>query len=903
MQIRCAQIIVAITLLTGTTVSAQPGPQTSQTFTGHLGAVTMADFTPDGLTVGTSSSDHSLKLWNAITGEELATLNGNAAPVSAMAISPNGRVLASGARDNTIKLWDIPQAKPLRSFAGHQAAVTSFAFNTEATYFLSASRDRTIRVWDAEKQDDAIVLEGHIADVTAAAWRADRNQIATADAAGFIRLRRTVDNAAEGTIGAHQGEVTALFYHSNNRQIISTGSDGLAKVWQLPIIAPRAIASEEQSVDIATISADGQLIATAGSLNDRPTIVVRKVDDGSIVVSLLGHEAPVTSLAFNNNHSRLISGSEDKTVRVWDIADSKFPELLKYTGHDDAVRAVDFADTATILSTGTDGKIHQWKHAEGELVRSMEGHVGEISALGVSASTIVSASADGTIRLWNRNNAQVVRTIEHGSPVRHIAISVDNSKVASWGDNQQLKLWQTADGTLLQTVNTTEHDLTSLVFSPNSQRLAATVGDEVRVWQADDGGELQFFREHAGPTKAVGFLPDSKTLISVDASNGLRQSTVSAVRSIITHENSIIDAALYQGGNALATVSGDGVVKQWTTSNGQMSREFTAESAKLQSITATVNSQYIAAGAMDGRVFVWNSGNGTLTAEFKTPAAATSLSFSNETTLKLAVAGADQKLRFFALNDQSLLQEIAVDSQIQNIAFLPGNTRVAAAHESGVLAEWAYSSPVLTRNMTGHAGGIFNLVFTNDGTRLVSASADKTVRIWDTVTGRQIRTLSGHQGVVFGLALSADSLWIVSAGGDSTIRLWDRLSGRQLKQINAPGALYTVAMHSDGKTVAAAGIDRKVFVYDVFDGTLQATLAGHPDYIYRVAFNHRGDRLLSCGYGGHLIVWDFPSGKELYSTRAQGVLNSVAYSPDDSKIVVASDNGTAQILDLPPNAR
>ncbi|MEO1982319.1 MAG: hypothetical protein ABGZ24_17525, partial [Fuerstiella sp.] len=99
------------------------------------------------------------------------------------------------------------------------------------------------------------------------------------------------------------------------------------------------------------------------------------------------------------------------------------------------------------------------------------------------------------------------------------------------------------------------------------------------------------------------------------------------------------------------------------------------------------------------------------------------------------------------------------------------------------------------------------------------------------------------------------------------------------------------------------GIDRKVFAHDVFDGTLQATLAGHPDYIYRVAFNHRGDRLLSCGYGGHLIVWDFPSGKELYSTRAQGVLNSVAYSPDDSKIVVASDNGTAQILDLPPNAR
>ena len=138
---------------------------------------------------------------------------------------------------------------------------------------------------------------------------------------------------------------------------------------------------------------------------------------------------------------------------------------------------------------------------------------------------------------------------------------------------------------------------------------------------------------------------------------------------------------MYQGGNALATVAGDGIVKLWTTSNGLLAREIAAEDAKLLSVAATVNSQFIAAGAQDGRVFVWNSGNGTLTAEFKTPAAATSLSFSNETALKLAVAGADKKLRFYAVTDQSLLHEVAVDSPMQKIAFLPDNTSVAAAHE------------------------------------------------------------------------------------------------------------------------------------------------------------------------------------------------------------------------------
>jgi WD40 repeat protein len=894
-------IVMGSALLTCDIFAQQPA-EVARTFAGHLGSVTMADFTPDGSTIGTASGDHLLKLWNAATGDEIGTLTGHTAPVTSLAISPDGRVLASGAQDNTIKLWDIPQSKPLRIFAGHQAPTTSFAFNPDATAFLSASRDKTVRLWNTLQEGEPLVLEGHTADVTAAAFRVDQNQVATADAAGFIRLWRTIDNQSEGLLGGHRGEVTALFYHTNNQLMISTGTDGLAKVWQLPIVPPREIPSEEQPVDIATVSIDGQLIASGGKLNDRATIVIRKVEDGSVVATLLGHEAPITSLAFNSNHTRLASASEDKTVRVWDIADAKFPELLKYTEHEAAVRAVAFSDNATVLSAGADKIIQQWNAADGKLVRKYEGHTGDVNALAVSSTTLVSASADGTIRVWTTNNGQHVRTIEHGSPVKRVAISPDRTKLAAWGDDKQLKLWNAADGKLLATLDTEAADLTSIAFNPNSQQLAATVGNVVRVWQVSSGGELQFFPEHAKPTRTVSFLPDAKTLISIDASNGLRASTISALRSVAAHEKGIVDAASLQGGNLLATVAGDGMVKLWTTSNLQMARQIEAGDVQLFSVAARPDSQLIAAGAENGHVYVWNAGNGSLTTEFETPASAKSLSFSRD-NLKLAVAGADQKLRFFALNDQTLLQEYAVDSPVERIAFLPDNTRVAAAHESGNLAVWSYASPTLTRNMTGHGGGIFNLMFTSDGKTLVSASADRTVRLWDVVNGRQIRALSGHQGTVFGLTLSADSSLIVSASGDSTIRLWDRLAGRQLKQINAPGALYTVAIHPDGKTVAAAGIDRKVFVYDVFAGTLQRTLEGHPDYIYRVTFNHTGNRLLSCGYGGNLVVWDFASGKQLHATRAKGVLNSVAYAPDDSQIVVASDDGTARLMSLPANAR
>lgn len=883
--------------------SAQGLPGTTHELVGHLSSVMMANFTPDGSKVATASSDHSLKIWNAVSGEELATLVGHQGPVASVAISPDGRLLASGSQDNTIRLWDVPQTKPLQVFAGHQGAATGFAASADATLLLSAGRDRTAKLWNMTGTAEPRSIVASTAELTAAAQRGDLNQFATADAAGFIQIWRAFDSQQETMLGSHRGGVTALHYHANNQQLLSAGQDGLVKLWQLPFVPPRQITTEATPIDIVTFSTDGQLAATATRVGDRPGVLIRRVETGELIGTLLGHEAPITALAFNNNHTRLATGSADKTVRIWELADAKFPEILKYGEHTAAVRAVAFsADGSQIFSAGDDLAIRHWTAADGKLVRLLEGHTGAVTALSFVADTLASAAADGTVRIWTFGNGQLTRTIEQGSPIRQVALSTDRARFVAWSDDKQIKLWQVSDGQSLGTLDAAAEGVGSLAFSPNNQVIVATVGAVVRTWEAASLGELQFFPEHGTATRGAMFLPDNKTIVSLDGANGLRISTQHAVRSIIAQPGGVVDAALLQGGNLLATVGVDGSAKIWNMNNGQLVAPCQAGESKVTAIAARPDSQQLAGAAVDGKVFLWNGGNGAPIAEVQLKAPGRSLSFSPD-NLKLAVACADQKLRFVAINDRTLLQEVAVDSPVMRLAFLPDSQRVLIAHESGHLATWAFASPAPIRQFNGHGGGIFSLVFSHDGRTLASASADRTVRVWDVATGGQRAQLNGHQGTVFSLALSADSALLVSASGDGTIRLWDWLGGRQLKQIDAPGALYTVALHPDGNSVAAAGIDRKIYLFDAVAGTLRQTLEGHPDYIYRVTFNHAGNRLLSCGYGGNLMVWEYPGGKQLFAARAKGVLNYTAYSTDDTRLVTASDDGAARILDVPASAR
>jgi chemotaxis protein histidine kinase CheA len=138
-------VLIAVLIVPGQKLSQQKQPRTLH---GHTSSVTSVAFSPDGQTLASSSTDHTIKLWAAASGQSVRTLQGHTDAVNSVAFSPDGRTVASGSYDQTIKLWDAATRQNLRTLQDHTGGVNSVAFSPDGRTLASGSADSTIKLWD-----------------------------------------------------------------------------------------------------------------------------------------------------------------------------------------------------------------------------------------------------------------------------------------------------------------------------------------------------------------------------------------------------------------------------------------------------------------------------------------------------------------------------------------------------------------------------------------------------------------------------------------------------------------------------------------------------------------------------------------------------------------------------------
>jgi WD40 repeat protein len=249
------------------------------------------------------------------------------------------------------------------------------------------------------------------------------------------------------------------------------------------------------------------------------------------VKELTGHTDWVNSLAFSPDGSILASGSNDKSVRLWNVADGRL--LYKLTGHTNTVRSVAFSPDGTTVASGSeDGTVRLWNVNDGRPVgEPLRGHRskvtsvafsrnGKILASGGGNETFTGPSGDTTIRLWDVTSRALI-----GEPLQGHTLTVgtlafsprDDNILASGSWDRTIRLWNIADRHPRSTSLTGHTNLIRTVaFSPDGKTLASAGGDR-EVWLWDIGSKRPLrapLRGHTNEIYSVAFSPGGKIVAS-----------------------------------------------------------------------------------------------------------------------------------------------------------------------------------------------------------------------------------------------------------------------------------------------------------------------------------------------------------------------------------------------------
>jgi WD40 repeat protein len=301
--------------------------------------------------------------------------------------------------------------------------------------------------------------------------------------------------------------------------------------------------------------------------------------------TIAAHSDWVRCLSFTPDGTKLVSGSFDKTIVLWQLDTATAIHTL--IDNLKGVFALAVSADGKLLASGSwDELIKLWDLETGTLVRNLAQHQASVRSLAISpdGKTLVSGSFDQTIVLWSLPEGTVAKTLNDREPIAAIALSSDGKFLASTGDNGIVKIWSLSSGEPIVESSGNKNCIGALVISPDSQTIAAgTVNGYVVLWQLKniENGEnsgtpqmklAQTIKAHAGQINACVFSPDGQYLItgSVDGKakvwyRGEDLRFRDKARSILKGDpgRSVMSVAISPQSQSIAIGGADGTIQLW----------------------------------------------------------------------------------------------------------------------------------------------------------------------------------------------------------------------------------------------------------------------------------------------------------------------------------------------------
>jgi WD40 repeat protein len=562
---------------------------------GHAGSVTACTVTADGRRVVSASEDRTLKVWDLESGRVLSTLEGHAGTVTACAVTVDGRRVVSASEDRTLRIWDLESGRALATLAGHAGTVTACAVTADGRHLISASEDGTLKVWDLESRRTLSTLAGHTHGVTACAVTADGRRVVSASGDRTLKLWDLESGSVLVTLAGHTHGVTACAVTADGRRAISASEDRTLKVWNLAnwtlmgwdpaSWAPRnrrelaTLDGHTRGINGCAVTADGRRVVSASEDHTLKvwdlaswTLKVWDLESWRELATLDAHTRGVKACAVTSDGRRVVSASEDRTLKIWDLASGH--ALATRQGHISRVMACAVTpDGRRVVSASEDLSLKVWDFESGRALATLEGHISRVTACAVTPDGhhVISASRDRTLKIWDLeigDTIDALATLEgHTAGVMACAVAPDGRRVASASADGTLKIWDFASGRALTTLEGHSDEVMACAVTADGRRVVSASADmTLKIWDLESGRALATLRGHTGTVMACAVTADSLCVVSASADGTLKLWDLGSGRPLATlqdHTGTVMACAVTADGRCVISASEDGTLKVW----------------------------------------------------------------------------------------------------------------------------------------------------------------------------------------------------------------------------------------------------------------------------------------------------------------------------------------------------
>lgn len=577
---------------------------------GHRDWVRSVVFSANSQQLISCGDDETIRIWDVKTGECLRVLRGHQGRILALYLLPDMNLLASGGQDHTVRLWNLETYTCcVLQHDNITGWVQSLTYDPNGRILVCGDGHKKLHLWQGDKHGEqweyVQSFHGHEHILWCVAFSPNGRFLASSSYDQTIILWDMVSRQQHKLMHSNHGSVRVVIFSQDSKFLVAGCRDGTVQFWGTDGKLLHEWAAHRGSVWCLKVDPTGRVLASG---SDDRTVKFWDVASRTCLGTFAGHRGSINSIAIHANNRYLISGGEDGKTRLWDLEKSQC--LQTYKQHGNWVSAVAFAPNAPVFASGAhDGTIRLWNISTGKY-DELHGHKNSVVIrFSSNGCYLASGSPDQTAKLWDITQKEAI-----GQPLKHNAEVFDVIFYAQ--DNRLLTCC--ADGTIwawdLQAIreNPHTHVKPTHVFKAQTTMIHALAIEPTLHWLAYGSQDVVYLCDLTTwqplPThfqcdvavRAIALSPDGKML----ATAGLGQTisiwcidTGKRFRILDEHTDSVRGLCFSQDGRNLISGSHDETIKVWEVASGQclqtLQVERPYENASLTHVKGLTDAQRI----------------------------------------------------------------------------------------------------------------------------------------------------------------------------------------------------------------------------------------------------------------------------------------------------------------------